>query len=181
MKKAVALVLFLAAPAYAADPTPTATSTPAASSQPELQKNDIDMAKLEQALSTKRREIIAAGMGSLTADQMKTFWTIYGDFEKEKDAIMAARLSLLAKYTDGFATLTDADITKMVPEMFALQKQMLDLRAKYFDAINKKLGAKAAGRFVHIDDYITTIGRLAMLDNMPALQVNAPAATTPTK
>jgi hypothetical protein len=180
MKKAVALALFLAAPAYAADPTPAATSTPATASAPELQKNDVDMAKLEQALSTKRREIIASGMGSLTADQMKTFWTIYGDFEKEKDAIMSSRLDLLKKYTDGFATLADADIVKMYGESTAMQKQMLDLRAKYFDIINKKLGAKAAGRFAHIDDYLTTIGRLAMLDNMPALQVT-PTTTAPTK
>ena len=73
------------------------------------------------------------------------------------------------------ATLADADITKMVGESAAIQRQMLDLRMKYYDIISKKLGAKAAGRFVHIDDYLTTIGRLAMLDNMPALSV-APAA-----
>jgi hypothetical protein len=117
-------------------------------------------------------------MGQLTPDQLKTFWGIYGDFEKEKDAIMSARLGLLKTYTDGFATLADADITKMVGESAALQKQLLDLRMKYFDTFSKKLGAKAAGRFVHIDDYLTTIGRLAMLDNMPALQVTptAPAA-----
>jgi hypothetical protein len=30
---------------------------------------------------------------------------------------------------------------------------------------------------VHIDDYLTTIGRLAMLDNMPALQIPAAPAT----
>jgi hypothetical protein len=54
MKKALALTLFLAAPASAAEPTPAATSAPAASSA-ELQKSDVDMAKLEQALSTKRR------------------------------------------------------------------------------------------------------------------------------
>ena len=176
MKKAVALILFLGAAAPAAAQTPAATSTPAASSEPELQKADVDMAKLEQALSTKRREIVSAAMGGLTADQMKTFWTVYSDFEKEKDTIMSARLALLKKYTDTFATLSDADITKMVTDSAGLQKQLLDVRMKYFDIINKKLGAKAAGRFVHVDDYLTTIGRLAMLDNMPALQVPAPVA-----
>ena len=176
MKKAFALILFLGAAAPAAAQTPASTSTPVAAEEPELQKAEVDMAKLEQALSTKRREIIAAGMGSLTADQMKSFWGIYSDFEKEKDTIMSSRLALLKKYTDSFATLSDADITKMVTESTAYQKQLIDVRMKYFDIINKKLGAKAAGRFVHIDDYLTTIGRLAMLDNMPALQIpTAPA------
>jgi hypothetical protein len=176
MKTTLALILFLGAAAPAAAQTPAATSTPVAAEEPELQKNDVDMAKLEQALSSKRREIVSAAMGGLSADQMKTFWGIYGDFEKEKDAIMSARLDLLKKYSDNFATLSDADITKMVTDSAGLQKQILDVRMKYFDILNKKLGAKAAGRFVHIDDYLTTIGRLAMLDNMPALQIPAPAA-----
>jgi len=176
MKKAVALILFLGAAAPAAAQTPAATSTPAMAEEAELQKADVDMAKLEQALSNKRREIVAAAMGGLSADQMKMFWGIYADFEKEKDTIMSARLALLKKYTDSFATLSDADVTKMVTDSAGLQKQVIDLRMKYFDILNKKIGAKAAGRFVHVDDYLTTIGRLAMLDNMPALQIPAPAA-----
>ena len=176
MKNALALILFLAAPASAAEPTPAATSTPAAATTPELQKNDIDMAKLEGALSTHRRELVAQGMGgTLTADQMKAFWDIYANFEKEKDAIMSSRIGLLQKYTEGYATLTDADITKMVNESATIQRQTLDLRMKYYDILSKKLGAKAAGRFAHIDDYITTITRLAVLDNMPALQATPTA------
>ena len=176
MKKAFALILFLGAAAPAAAQTPAATSTPVAAEEPELQKAEVDMAKLEQALSNKRREIVAAAMGGLTADQMKAFWGIYADFEKEKDTIMSARLGLLKKYTDTFASLSDADVTKMVNDSAGLQKQLIDVRMKYFEIINKKMGAKAAGRFVHIDDYLTTIGRLAMLDNMPALQIpTAPA------
>ena len=176
MKKAFALILFLGAAAPAAAQTPAATSTPTTAEEAELQKADVDMAKLEQALSNKRREIVAAAMGGLSADQMKTFWGIYADFEKEKDTVMSARLALLKKYTDTFASLSDADVTKMVNDSSGLQKQLIDLRMKYFDIMTKKLGAKAAGRFVHVDDYLTTIGRLAILDNMPALQIPAPAA-----
>ena len=176
MKKAFALILFLGAAAPAAAQTPAATSTPTTAEEAELQKADVDMAKLEQALSNKRREIVAAAMGGLSADQMKAFWGIYADFEKEKDTVMSARLALLKKYTDTFATLSDADVTKMVNDSSGLQKQLIDLRMKYFDIMTKKLGAKAAGRFVHVDDYLTTIGRLAILDNMPALQIPAPAA-----
>jgi hypothetical protein len=170
MKKVLALVLFLGVAAAAAAQQP-ASGSAQKSAMPELSKNDVDMAKLEQALSTKRRELFAAGMGGLSAEQMQTFWAVYADFEKERDANMSARLGLLKNYTDNFATLTDADITKMVNESAAIQKQTLDLRMKYFGILGPKIGAKAAGRFVHIDDYLTTIFRLGMLDNMPALQV----------
>ena len=84
---------------------------------------------------------------------------------------MSARLGLLKSYTEGFATLSDADIVKMANEANEIQKTSAELRMKYFNIINTKLGAKAAGRFYHIDDYLTTILRLSILDNMPALQV----------
>ena len=170
MKKVLALVLFLGTAAGAAAQQPAAGSAQKAA-MPELSKSDVDMAKLENALSKKRRELFAAGMGGLSADQLQTFWGIYADFEKEKDTLMSSRMQLLKKYTEGFATLSDADIVKMATDANEIQKQSADLRMKYFGIVNQKLGAKAAGRFYHIDDYLTTIMRLSILDNMPALQV----------
>ena len=164
------LSFFLALGIAAAAVAQQAQSAPK-SSMPEMQKSDIDMAKLENALSKKRRELFAAGMGGLSADQQQTFWGVYADFEKERDAVMSARLNLLKQYTENFATLSDADIVKMANAANDIQKASADLRMKYFNIINGKLGAKAAGRFAHIDDYLTTIFRLGMLDNMPALQV----------
>jgi hypothetical protein len=176
MKKVLALSLLLGVAAAGSAQQTSSQQKPASggsqpSSMPELQPKDVDMAKLQHALSTKRRELVASAMGGLTPEQMQTFWAVYGDFEKERDANMADRLNLLKKYTDNYATLTDADITKMVNESAAIQKQTLDLRMKYFGILNQKLGAKAAGRFAHIDDYLTTLFRLSMLDGMPALQV----------
>ena len=170
MKKTLALFLFLGIAASAAAQQPAAGSAQKAQ-MPELSKSDVDMAKLQNALSTKRRELFAAGMGGLTPQQQETFWGVYADFEKERDTVMSARINLLKNYTDNFATLSDADIVKMVNESAELQKATLDLRMKYFGILNGKLGAKAAGRFAHIDDYLTTIMRLSILDNMPALQV----------
>jgi hypothetical protein len=176
MKKVLALSLLLgvAAVVRAQQPAQQPASGGGAqkpSSMPELQPKDVDMAKLQHALSTKRRELVAAAMGGLTADQMQTFWAVYGDFEKERDANMSDRLALLQKYTQNYASLSDADIVKMANESAAIQKQTLDLRMKYFGILNQKLGAKAAGRFAHIDDYLSTLFRLSMLDGMPALQV----------
>jgi hypothetical protein len=174
MKKAPALFLIcsmgIAAAAAAQQSAPPAGAPKSA--MPEMSKGDVDMAKLEAALTKKRRELFAAGMGGLSADQQQTFWGVYADFEKERDTVMAARLGLLKNYIDNFAKLTDADIVKMAGESAEIQKQTLDLRMKYFGILNGKLGAKTAGRFAHIDDYLTTIARLGMLDNMPALPAN---------
>jgi len=169
MKKALALSVLLGVAAAASAQQKTAQAQ--TGDMPELSKTDVDLTKLNQALTTKRRELYAQGMAGLSPEQQQTFWGIYGEFEKEKQANMAARLGLLKRYTEGFATLTDADIVKMATEANEIQKTSADMRMKYFNIINQKLGAKAAGRFYHIDDYLTTILRLSILDNMPALQV----------
>ena len=170
MKKALALSVLLgigAAAAHAQQPQGQAQKT----DMPELKQGDVDMAKLNAALTTKRRELFAQGMAGLSPEQQQTFWGIYSEFEKEKDQNMTARVALLKRYTDGFGTLSDADIAKMATEATDIQKTSADIRLKYFKIINDKLGAKVAGRFYHIDDYLTTLMRLSILDNMPAIQV----------
>ncbi len=172
MKKVLALSL-LAAGVVAAAAAQTTQAQPGAqkADMPELKQGDIDLQRLNDALGKKRRELFAAGMGGLTPEQQEKFWKIYGDFEKEKDALGATRLQLLQQYMKNFATLSDADIVKMANAANDIQKASSDLRMKYFGIINQQLGAKAAGRFYHIDDYLTTLLRLSILDNMPALQV----------
>jgi len=173
MKKVLALSLLAAGvvAAAAAQQTQTQAQSAAPAASPELHQGDIDMQRLNEALTKKRRELFAAGMGGLTPQQQETFWKIYGDFEKEKDTLGTARLQLLQQYMKNFATLSDADIVKMANAANDIQKASADLRMKYFGIINQQLGAKAAGRFYHIDDYLTTLLRLSILDNMPALQV----------
>jgi hypothetical protein len=172
MKKALALSVLLGiGAAYA----PLEAQQPQGQAQkadmPELKQGDVDMAKLNAALTTKRRELFAQGMAGLSPEQQQTFWGIYSEFEKEKDQNMTARVGLLKRYTDNFATLSDADLVKMASEATDIQKTSADIRLKYFKIINDKLGAKVAGRFYHIDDYLTTLMRLSILDNMPAIQV----------
>lgn len=168
MKKFLAIFLLVGASVASAQQPAQAQKA----ALPEMSKGDVDMAKLEAALTQKRREMFAAGMAGLAPEKQQAFWAVYADFEKEKDALTAQRMSLLKQYVDNYPTLSDADIVKMVEAASDIQRQTTDLRMKYFKILSDKIGAKAAGRFAHIDDYLTTVGRLAILDGMPALQAN---------
>ena len=119
------------------------------------------------ALTDARRKLFAAGMSELTPQQLETFWGVYADFEKEKDAITGARVDLARKYADNFQNLSDADITGLVTESANLQKKYTDLRVKYYGILSQKLNAHAAGRFALIDDYTTTAARLNLLNQLP--------------
>jgi Spy/CpxP family protein refolding chaperone len=130
-------------------------------------RQTMDLARFKMALTDERRKLFAAGMSNLTAAQLEAFWAVYGDYEKEKDAITAARLEILRKYVESYSVLSDAEIASMVNEAADTQKKNSDLRVKYFGIYSQKINAKAAGRFVLIDDYITTALRLSLLNQLP--------------
>jgi hypothetical protein len=130
----------------------------------------IDIAQFKQAITDARRKMFANAMSGLSADQLQTFWAVYADYEKERDAIASARVDLAKKYVDSFASAagsTDVDVTSIVTEMATLQKQNIDLRVKYLGIYSTRIDTKTAGRFALVDDYVTTAMRLDLLDQIP--------------
>jgi hypothetical protein len=162
MKKALVLSLLVAA---AGMPRALAQSAPQA--QPAQSQENMDLTKFKMALTEARRKLFAAAMSNLTAQQLETFWGVYGDYEKEKNALTDDRLEVFKKYVDSFSNLTDADIASMVKGSADTQEKHIDLRVKYFGIYNQKLGAKVAGRFALIDDFIMSANRAYILDKLP--------------
>ena len=174
MKKV--LVLSLAAVVAAAAANAQQSSAPSGqSSAPSGQSNsmtapsnsDLNMQRYKMALSDARKKLFAAGMSELTPQQLETFWAVYADFEKEKNAITAARVDLAKKYADNFQNVSDAEITSLLTDSANLQKKTVDLRMKYYGILAQKINAHAAGRFALIDDYTTTAARLNLLNQLP--------------
>ncbi len=130
----------------------------------------MNMARYKTAITDARRKLFAAGMSNLTPTQLETFWAVYGDYEREKDAIAAARADLAKKYVDAYSSPTgvsDADLTQIVNDAAVLQKKGIDVRIKYFGVYSQKLNPKAAARFALIDDYVATAVRLNLLEQIP--------------
>jgi hypothetical protein len=169
MKKVTVIVLLAACAAAApiSAQSPRASTNPAAHAASPHQP--LDPARIRQALSDSRRKMFASAMDYLSAEQLQAFWSVYADFEKEKNAITSARLDLAQKYVDTFAGagLQDADIAEIVKEMVALQHKNVDLRLKYFEIYRAKIDTRTAGHFALVDDYITTANRLDLLSQIP--------------
>ena len=175
MKKILVLSLAagVAAAAVSAQQPSSAPSGQSASSQESL---NIDRYKM--ALSDARKKLFAAGMSDLTPQQLETFWAVYADFEKEKNAITSARVDLAKKYADNFQNVSDAEITNLLTQSSDLQKKTVDLRMKYYGILAQKINAHAAGRFALIDDYTTTAARLNLLNQLPIPTGDASGART---
>lgn len=127
----------------------------------------LNIDRYKMALSDARKKLFAAGMSELTPQQLETFWAVYADFDKEKNAITSARVDLAKKYADNFQNVSDAEITSLLTDSSNLQKKTIDLRMKYYGILAQRINAHAAGRFALIDDYTTTAARLNLLNQLP--------------
>ena len=129
-----------------------------------------DQERYLTALSTARRKLFAESMNDLSAEQLQTFWSIYSDYEKDKNDLALARVELVKKYVQSFANaegISDADVTETIKTAADVQKKQIDLRLKYFNTMASRIGAKAAGRFALTDDYVQTAVRLDWLNAVP--------------
>ena len=164
MKKVLALSL---AAGIAAASAGAQQAQSGQSNQMSASNQDTNNARYKMALSDARKKLFSAGMSELTPQQLETFWAVYADFEKEKDAITSARVDLAKKYADNFQNVSDAEITSLLTDSGNLQKKTVDLRMKYYGILSQKINAHAAGRFALIDDYTTTAARLNLLSQLP--------------
>jgi hypothetical protein len=167
MKKILVLSLAagIAAAAQGQQSAPAPQARPAATTA--AGQEALNVTRYKMALTDARRKLFAAGMSDLTPQQLEAFWGVYGDFEKEKDALAYARVDLAKKYVDSYTSLSDSDIAGLVNDSASLQKKGIDLRVKYFGILSQKISAHAAGRFALIDDYTTTAARLNLLNQLP--------------
>ncbi len=167
MKKILVLSLAAGVAAAAANAQQSSAPSGQSNSMAAPSSGDLNMQRYKMALSDARKKLFAAGMSELTPQQLESFWAVYADFEKEKNAITTARLDLAKKYADNFQNVSDPEITSLLTDSANLQKKAVDLRMKYYGIMKDKINAHAAGRFALIDDYTTTAARLNLLNQLP--------------
>ena len=128
----------------------------------------VDPERATLAVADARRKTFSDAMRGLPAEKLAAFWTVYADYEKEKNEIAMARVQMVDKFGEHFATgLSDADIKEAVHELATLLQKTTDLRLKYFDILSQKIDVPTAGRFALTDDFITTSIRYAWLERIP--------------
>jgi hypothetical protein len=133
---------------------------------PATAKGEVDLAMLKKALSEDRRTMFRAGM-NLPAKDLETFWSIYADYEKERDALAERRLAMVKDYATKYEKINDEEAKSFVSRAAEGQVSEVGLRKKYSDTIASRISGRAAARFWQIDDYISTAVRLDVMESLP--------------
>jgi hypothetical protein len=125
----------------------------------------IDMEQIKTALTQTRRQCFEIGM-DLKDPYRDAFWSVYTEFEKEKQELDNKRFAVMNDYASKKDQLTNEQAIQLANQAADIAKKEVDLRKKYANKLNKKVSGGVGARFYQIDAYITTAMTLDILDNM---------------
>lgn len=146
--------------------------SPVWAQQPQIQVTVIQPAinqdTLQYVLMNDRRKIFEQVM-TFPDGQREIFWSEYENFEREKNKLDSRRLKLLGTYAKNYPTLSDDQLGRLMQGVFQLQKDELALRQKFHTVLKKKLSPSTASQFYAVDDYISAVVKLAILNHTPLM------------
>lgn len=145
-----------------------ADSVPAASGQVNQPVLSVEMMKT--ALTMDRRAFFKKSMSSvLTISQSETFWGIYQKYEAEKSKLMDEQTKLITDYSNNFIVLTDQQAGEVIARSYKNQQADIKIRKKFAAEISKKIGSKAGARFYQIDDYLSSVVKVGVMNHLPLI------------
>jgi hypothetical protein len=125
-----------------------------------------EFAMIKQVINTEKRVLITEGM-QLDEEQAKVFWPIYDEYELERSKFSNRRFKILERYAKYYDNLSDELADKIMTDALTLRADELKLLKKYYKIFGKNLDIKTSARFIQLDEYLNTVIRLQVSDQIP--------------
>jgi len=148
----VVVAAALSVPALAADPAPA--------NYLELMRSDI---------RTEKVEILTEAL-NLNEQQAAAFWPLYREYDTELSALSDRRVALVKRFVEKYGTFTDEDAGLFAKDWFAIQKDRIKLREKYFGKIAKATSNLVAARFIQVENVLGMLIDLQVAAEAPLME-----------
>jgi hypothetical protein len=149
MKRILTLIPLLAASVFAQDPG-----------------TSLEVARKE--MQTYGVEIVGTAMNldQAISDQ---FWSIYREYEVEREKIGDRRVALLREYIEVLEDLSNEQAREVAKRSFAIQDDLLDLKKKYYRVMEKQLSPRVAARFIQVVNQIDAVVSTQLFRELPLI------------
>jgi hypothetical protein len=136
-----------------------------ASAQDRVAVNKLDLETYRLALSAERRGIMEANI-DIPLDKRRRFFEVYDDYEKDRAPNDTERFSVMQRYAQARAGVSEPQAMALVRAVASLQLKEIQLRERYAEKIGKEFGGLVGARFYQVDDVMTTTIRLNALQSV---------------
>jgi len=124
---------------------------------------------LRSDVRTEKVEILTEAL-DLNEQQAAAFWPLYRQYDAELALLSDRRVALVKRFVAGYGNMTNEDAGTFAKDWFAVQKDRLKLREKYFGKIAKATSNLVAARFVQVENAIGMLIDLQIAAEAPLME-----------
>jgi hypothetical protein len=130
-----------------------------------------------RSLSEAQRQATMAANVVLTEAEGTKFWPLYRDYRNDVSKINDKLIALIKDYADNFEAMTDAKAKSYTTSYLDVQKQRIDLKAKYVGKFDKVLPPVKTARVLQIETKLDAFVDAGLARTIPL--VSPPSPPTP--
>ncbi len=130
-----------------------------------------NMQILRDKIKADKKLVVATNM-ELLESEVKAFWPIYEDYQKDLQKINRRIASLLESYAADFRSksLTDDKAKKLIDEALAIEQAEANLKSTYAPKLSKALPVKKVARYLQIENKIRAVIKYDLAQGVPLVQ-----------
>ncbi len=106
----------------------------------------------------------------LDLDENAEFWTLYDEYEKERQKYGQKRYEILLEYAGNYVNYSDKRMDILMEESLANRKSVAKVTKKYYKKIRKVSGSIAASKFIMIESFFESTIRTKILGDLPMMK-----------
>jgi hypothetical protein len=137
----------------------------------DAQKKNVQayMALLREDVRHQKAEMMGAVM-ALSSEDAAKFWPIYSQYDAELTRLNDQRVQNIKEYARTYDTMTDEKADELIQNVWAYQKQRVELLAKTYDKVKEAVGAITAARFVQVEHQLLLLIDLQIISSLPVVE-----------
>ena len=135
--------------------------------QPGTAQTLTDEVEVVRGLLKADRKIVVAEAMQLTEAESAAFWPLYRDYRAEMDTLGDGIVKLVLEYADLYPNVPEDRAGKMLTDLMALEKDMVNVRAKHVKKLAKVLPKSKVLRFAQVESRLDLALRLQMASAVP--------------
>jgi hypothetical protein len=126
------------------------------------------IAELRQEAGQDRRNIVRANM-LLTETESARFWPLYDEYRAERRKLWDRRVRLITDFLAHQNAMSEDEARTLSNEDFAIEKQISELKSKWYEKMTKVLSERTVARFFHIDEKLDASVEIALAATIPLI------------
>ncbi len=123
---------------------------------------------IQSAYGMEKRAIVEQYM-KLTDAEAAGFWKVYDEYETKRKEYGKTRVKVLVDYANNYNNLTDDKAAELIKASLENQMSFTKLQQSTFGKMAKVISKKRAAQFIQLENYLETVIRLNITDDIPFL------------